>query len=116
MANKSDVKNGDRWFGIPVAVVVAIITSALGSSGGTFLYLNRSGAEEIRKIARPDPFTGTEGLEVKRSLDTLRASIVDLQRQVDKLPPRELTERLSVVRREVELLRADFERHEASHQ
>lgn len=57
--------------------------------------------EQLRKQIRNDPFTGKEGDALKSSVEALRAYVdinfSEIHRKVDKLPPRELTERLRIL-------------------
>jgi len=86
-----------------LTAVVATVGAVGGASSGTYIYLNQMPPEVLQQVARPDPFTGTQG-------DDFQRQISKIQREVDRLPPRELTERIALLEREVELLREEIDR------
>lgn len=85
--------------------IVAGAIGAVGSAGGTtYVFLSGLAPSQMETMARPDPFRGSEGDALKRQLN-------NLQRQVDQLPPRALTEEIALLRREIEFIRDEIERH-----
>lgn len=87
-----------------VPVLVAIVVTF-----GTTVGANRYLVNEITpELIRPDPFTGTEGKRLETAIETLRTEVVDLRRQVDKLPPRELTERVRIIELQIVQLQRDI--------
>jgi len=86
------VRNGRNGIILAVSVVLGGVG---GSAGGQYLWLSRA---DIKVLARPDPFTGTEGIR-------LRADLNGLQRQIDAK-----STNIAVLEREVELLRAEMNR------
>ena len=102
----------DKWL---VSLLVAVLGAGGGASGGTYLYLRTSGTETLQSIARPDPFTGSDARELKAEIKTLQGKVVDLEKSVGNLPPREMVTSLALLQREIELLREELERHENYH-
>ena len=95
-------------------IAIYLISGFVGGGSGVYFYFDRVGPSQLQTIARPDPFTGSQGLDLQRRLREHEDRISILQRQVDQLPPREVTEQLALLQREVELLRKDLEAHESN--
>jgi len=65
--------DGNKWNGVLVAIVGAI----LGSSGGIALVFNTPvGASIIQSTARPDPLTGTQARALTHEIEQLEAQIM----------------------------------------
>jgi len=85
------LRNGNN----AILAVAVVLGSSIGGVGGQYLWLSNA---DIQSLARPDPFTGQEGLR-------LRSDLNSLQRQVDTR-----SARIAVLEREVELLRDEINR------
>jgi len=79
--------NGYKW----TALLVAAIGALVGGSGSTYLVLSRG---DLQGMARPDPFTGTDGSFLEQRLSKV-------ERQVDQLPPRELELEVGLLRHDL---------------
>lgn len=101
----TDKTNNNGRNGKLIHLAIILFSSVGGAGGGTFIYLNAVAPAQIQAVARPDPFTGTDGQAIRQQLAELRQTINNQQRQIDRLPPRDLTERIRLLEREVELLR-----------
>ena len=100
MANGNNGKNGDgAKFS---AVLVAIVGAAIGSSGTVAVYLGTPFGEQA---TRPDPYTGTQGAAIEQR-------VYDLERRVDKLPPRELEFAVRQLRVDVDNIQERLDRLE----
>lgn len=101
-----------------IPVIVAIIGAFGGGAGANYLLLRQGPALET--LARPDKFTGTEAqaledelrLEFHNQLEEIRLSISELHRDLDKLPPRELTDRVLRLELQVDDIHDDLMQHE----
>lgn len=62
--------SGSKWH----PVIVAVIGSVLGSSGGLAIYLRTPVGQEV---ARPDPFTGTQAAALTERVETIESSMVN---------------------------------------
>lgn len=112
MARRDD--NDSRNGSSVIPIVVAVLGAFGGGLGGNYLWV-RAAPDEYETISRPDPFTGTEGRELERRIDNITTLLNGIQRQVDRMPPRELTERLALVEREVLLLHGELAKLQAIH-
>lgn len=99
--NADDVR---RWS----PIVVALIGALLGGGSGTYLYLDRAGSAHLQEIARPDPFTGTQGRSLEERLNTV-------ERRVDQLPPRELELAVRLLRHDLDEIERRIEKLENEH-
>ena len=102
MTPKAQNKNDGSKY---TPILVAIIGAFLGSSGTIAIYLGTPAAQEL---ARPDPFTGTQGRSLEERLSTL-------ERRVDQLPPRELELGVSLLRHDLDEIQRRIERLENEH-
>ena len=84
-----------RWWAWMIASAV------LGGGVGT-------GVQVVAPI-RSDPFTGSEGRELARRIDTLERRQERLQEKVGQLPPAELTREVAGIKNEVDHIRKDHE-------
>ena len=92
MANEIIKITNGRRLGV---LGLSIILGTIGAGGGQFLWMTTA---DLESVARPDPFTGSDAM-------VLQSQIADLQRQIDRLPPRELTERVTILELEVKALK-----------
>ena len=99
MTNSND-NNGNGRKHTPL--LVAVLGAFLGSSGTIAVYL---GTPAGQTVARPDPFTGSQGAAIETRLDTL-------ERRVDQLPPRELELAVEILRHDLETIERRIERLE----
>ncbi|MGI9293429.1 MAG: hypothetical protein ACR2PS_05550 [Pseudomonadales bacterium] len=93
-------KNNGKW----IASIAVVLGAIGGSTGGSYVYIRAIAPQQLETLARPDPFTGSEALELRRELR-------ELQLLVAKLPPEELTSKLAALERDVELLRKQLDEH-----
>jgi hypothetical protein len=62
----------------PAMTLAAVLGSGSGM-GGTVLYLDNMSADELQRIARPDPATGTELRSLERRLDSIESRVSVLE-------------------------------------
>ena len=87
----NNLKNGTRWF-FPL---VYILGSGVGASGGTYLYLDSGlGPSQVQELARPDPFTGTQGAALDRRISDLERRISDVEDRIRDDYLKDLADRL----------------------
>ena len=98
--NGNNLRNGKFLF----TALVSIIGAVGGAGSGSYLYFSNVAPTQLQSMVRPDPFTGSQARD-------LQAQISALRRAIDQLPPRELTERLALLEREVQLLRETMAAH-----
>jgi hypothetical protein len=104
-----NLRNGNKW----IPIVVAILGAAFGGGSSTWYVLSGGvGAPKLEQLARPDPFTGSEGQRLQKKLDLIMADLVRLERRVDKLPPRELELEITLLRSDLNYLKERVERLE----
>lgn len=81
---KGEVKNGNKW--IPLAV--AVIGACGGAFGGSYLYVESGvGSSTLQQVARPDPFTGHEARELERRISQVERHVTqhpDIVNQYDR--------------------------------
>ncbi len=101
-------KNNNDRDGIKsyIPVLVAIIVTFGATVGGNYVLVTDLAPE----LAAPDRFTGTEAKAFERRLDAHKLEIAELRREMDKLPPRELTERILKLEVGLHQLQIDFKR------
>ena len=93
------------------SLVVAVLASIIGGSGGSYIYFSRVNPVAVQTITRPDPFTGTQAKTLEFKIDAMTRQLAMLERRVDKLPPREVTEEIALLRQEISFLREDLKDH-----
>ena len=104
-----NLRNGNKW----LPIVVAVVGAAFGGGGSTWYVLSGGvGSPSLEQLARPDPFTGSEGQRLQKKIDLIIADLVRLERRVDKLPPRELELAISLLRSDLNYLKERVERLE----
>lgn len=81
------------WQGI----ILATLLGSGSGMGGTVLYLNKIAPDELLRIARPDPATGTELRAIQRELQYHLHNHPDVINRFDR--------RISRLEAQVELLR-----------
>lgn len=88
-----------------IPVLVAIISTFGLTLGGNHLLLNSLTPEAIA----PDRFTGTEAKALEQRIAKLEDEVKDLRLDLNKLPPRELTDRVLSLEIQLRRLRQDFD-------
>lgn len=78
--------NGPRpW----LILASSIIASLAGSGGGVAVYLHNVGEQQIQRIARPDPATGSDlaqlRIELRRHLDSHPDAVGDFNARITRL-------------------------------
>lgn len=86
-----------KWL---IALVAAVLGSAGGAGGGTYLYFNSLAPQQVEAIARPDPAYGSEVREIEEELES----------HLRNHPDRNLDLRISLLERDMERLRMEMER------
>jgi hypothetical protein len=104
--NNEKKNNGSDVVKPYIPVLAAVILTFGGTLGGNYL-LVRDAADSI---IVPDRFTGTEGREFERRIDEIEREDASLRRDLDNMPPRELTERILRLEVAVQQLKRDIER------
>ena len=69
MADDQKAINGVRGW---VTLVVSVLVSLVGSSGGTIYWISSRTPAQIEAVARRDPATGTELALLRREVEVLR--------------------------------------------
>ncbi len=80
--------NGARW--LPL---IAVLGSGLGAGGGLYVGSTMTPAQ-IQEIARPDPFTGTQGQVLERRIIDLERRMSNIENQIRDEHLHELEDRL----------------------
>ena len=86
-------------------IFVALVGAFGGGVSSNYLWVKYADPETVR----PDPFYGAQGRALIERVDLLESELRSLRRNVDALPPRELTERILKLELIVEQLHEDFE-------
>ena len=101
-------ESNGRWI---ASLIVAVCGAFIGGGGGSYIYFSRTDPGTIQQITRPDPFTGTQAKTLAFKIDAMTRQLAMLERRVDKLPPRKVTEELALLRQEITFLREDLKDH-----
>ena len=101
--NGNNSKDGVKPY---VPVLVAIISTFGLTVGGNYILVR----DLTPEVIAPDRFTGAEGRSLEQRLDALERDILELRRLIDRLPPRELTERVLRLELEVAAVKKEIER------
>ncbi len=87
--SKHNFPNSTRWF----PIVIAVLGSGLGAGGGLYIGSTMTPVQ-LQEIARPDPFTGTEGAALERRITDLERRITLIEDRVRDEYLKELADRL----------------------
>lgn len=93
-----------------VPLVVAILGAFGGGFGANHIWV-RSYTAEMQEMARPDPFTGTQGRELERRLSQIAGEVGLIRQSV----PTDLNARLAIVEREIKALSDDVKELQGEH-
>ena len=93
MAKSGDTPtNGTKLW---IAAVVAFISGGVGGGSGTYYVLAGGlGPTQLQEIARPDPYTGTQGQALDRRIGELERRITDVEDRIRDDYLKDLADRL----------------------
>ena len=102
-------ESNGRWF---TSLAFALLGSGIGAGSSSYIYFSSPlAADNIQAVVRPDPFTGSQAKALTGKIDAMTRQLALLERRVDKLPPREVTEEIALLRQEISFLREDLKDH-----
>lgn len=110
MGKDGETSEGVRLDGRLAGLVIAILGAFGGGFGSNYLWV-RANPESFSEMVRPDPFTGAEGRELERKLDSVAAQLRELGNRVERHNPEEVVQRITVLELEVRRIKQDITSH-----
>lgn len=101
---------GSRLNGNLFGLVIAILGAFGGGFGSNYLWV-RANPESFSEMVRPDPFTGSQGRELERKLDSVAHQLRELGNRVERHEPEEVVQRITVLELEVRRIKQDITNH-----